>query len=51
MRVITLSNRSSVAETVKMGERFDATFPPHRNSVIDTTALHRHEKWDSSGGV
>ena len=44
MKVITLSNRCSVAETVEMGERFDATFSAHRNSVMDTTALRRHER-------
>jgi len=45
----TLSNRCSVVETIKEGERIDVTFP-HRNSAMDTTALHPHEWWDLSGG-
>jgi len=39
MNAITLSNRCSVAEGARVGERFDST-APHRE---DTTA---HERWD-----
>ena len=39
--VKTLSNSCSVSETVKTGERFDATDKPHRT---DTTALRPHER-------
>jgi len=45
MRVVmTPPNSCSVSETVKTGERFDATDKPHR---IDTTALRPHERWDT----
>ena len=39
----TLSNSCSVSETVKVGERFDAT---DKTARMDTTALRPHERWD-----
>ena len=43
--VKTLSNDCSVAEIARKGERFDST-ATHRKE--DTTALRRHERWNST---